>query len=215
MRATARNASTSSPASRGAAASARSLFAGPALRIAKAASHLFAIAIVAWLLSGAVVAAGKVPAAAAGQLPAWATAKPESRLLILSLDAGVGDDNGGLNYNGQYEGSHRIVVPLGWTVIVRMRNADSRVAHSTLVTREYRQNEMPDRLGPEDAVFPGASTPVPFTGTAAGGYAEFTFVANRAGRYFLACGVHTHLQSGMWLPLDIVDGVKAPQWLTS
>ena len=86
------------------------------------------------------------------------------------------------------------------------------MSHSTLITRVYRQEEMPDRLAHHDAVFPGAATPVPFTGTAAGGYAEFTFVANRAGKYFMACGVHTHLQAGMWLRLDVADGVSEPEW---
>jgi hypothetical protein len=125
------------------------------------------------------------------------------------LDAGVGDTNHGLNFNGHHDGSHRIMVPLGWTVIVRMRNADSRVPHSALITRVYRQEEMPDRLGLPDTVFPGAATPVPVNGTAAGGYAEFTFVANQTGRYLVACGVQTHLQAGMWLRLDIVDGLAS------
>src|SRR5262245_41390290 len=80
-----------------------------------------------WLLSAGI--------AAAERLPDWVTAKPQARLLVVSLDAGLGDHNGGLNYNGLSEGSHRIVVPLGWTVVVRMKNSDSRVSHSTLVTR--------------------------------------------------------------------------------
>ena len=62
------------------------------------------------------------------------------------------------------------------------------------------------------SVFPGAATPVPYTGTAAGGYAEFTFAANKAGKYLVACGVHTHLQAGMWLHLDIVEEISAPEW---
>jgi hypothetical protein len=147
----------------------------------------------------------------AGTLPDWMTAKPASKLLILGLDAGVGDDNGGLNFNGHSEGSHRIVVPQGWTVVVRMKNHDGRLPHSALITRVYQQEEMPDRLGPPDSVFPGAATPVPYTGTAAGGYAEFTFAANKAGHYYVACGVHTHLQAGMWLRFDIVAGISAPE----
>ena len=150
--------------------------------------------------------------AAAAKLPDWVTSKPQHRLVMLALDAGVGDANGGLNFNGHHEGDHRIVIPQGWTVVVRMRNSDARVPHSALITRVYRQEEMPERLGAPDAVFPGAATPVPFTGIAAGGYAEFTFQANRAGRYFVACGVHTHLQAGMWLRLDIMEGLSEPDW---
>jgi hypothetical protein len=153
-----------------------------------------------------------VAVAAAETLPRWMTVKPQARLVILTLDAGVGDANGGLNFSGHHEGSHRIVVPKGWTVIVRMKNADERVPHSALVTRIYAQEEMPDRLGVRDAVFPGATTPAPDTGTAAGGYAEFTFLADRVGKYFVSCGVHTHLQSGMWMPLHIVEGIAEPQW---
>jgi len=158
----------------------------------------FAWSLAVWLFS--------VACAGAGELPGWITPKPQSRLVVLSLDAGIGEENGGLNYNGQHDGSARILVPVGWTVVVRMRNADSRVPHSALITRVYRQEEMPDRLNPHDSAFPGASTPVPFTGTAAGGYGEFTFVAKEAGHYFVACGVHTHMQAGMWLRFDIEDG---------
>ena len=150
-------------------------------------------ALAVWLLSAGF--------AAAAQMPDWVTVRPQSRLVMLALDAGVGDANGGLNFNGLHEGSHRLVIPRGWNVVVRMRNSDARVPHSALITRVYHQEEMPDRLGHQDTAFPGAATPVPFTGTAAGGYAEFTFTANQNGHYFVACGVHTHLQAGMWLRL--------------
>jgi len=163
-----------------------------------------ALTLAGWFLSGAVVAALSVPD--------WILAKPQAHLVILTLDAGLGDANGGLNFNGHHDGSHRIMVPLGWTVIVRMRNADTRVPHSALVTRVFRQAEMPERLSPSDAAFPGAATPVPFTGTASGGYGEFSFAADRPGQYTLACGVQTHLQAGMWLRLDIVEGAPAPDW---
>jgi hypothetical protein len=165
------------------------------------AARTFACGLTAWLLSVTFAAA---------DLPGWMTARPQARLVILAMDAGVGDANQGLNFNGHHDGSHRVVVPLGWTVVVRMRNSDSRVPHSALVTKVYRQEEMPERLGPQDTAFPGAATPVPFNGTAAGGYAEFTFVANQAGRYLVACGVQTHLQAGMWLRLDVVEGLSGP-----
>ena len=166
--------------------------------------RFFVPAVMVWLLSADVAAAAK--------MPDWVTVKPQSRLVMLALDAGAGDENGGLIFNGLSEGSHRLVVPKGWSVVVRMKNADARVPHSALITRVYRQEEMPDRLRPQDAVFPGAATPVPVNGTAAGGYAEFTFSASQAGHYFVACGVHTHLQAGMWFRFDIVDDVSEPAW---
>ena len=167
---------------------------------------IFALALAVWLQ----------PASGAGAatLPDWIQARTQAQLVVITLDAGVGDNNDGLNFNGFHSGDHRIVVPLGWTVIVRMRNADARVPHSALVTRVYRKEEMPDRLSGKDTVFPGAATPVPFTGTAAGGYGEFSFAADKAGQYFIACGVQTHLQIGMWLRLDVVDGAAAPDWRT-
>jgi len=169
-------------------------------RGARRPTHSVACAALALMLS--------ITGAAAERLPNWITEKAQNRLVVLALDAGVGDENGALNFNGHFEGSHRIVVPVGWTVIVRMKNTDARVPHSALITKVYRQEEMPDRLGPDDAAFPGAATPVPYTGTAAGGYAEFTFAASKAGKYFVACGVHTHMQAGMWLKFDIVDGLS-------
>ena len=152
--------------------------------------------------------------ALAATVPTWIQTRSQAQLVIITLDAGLGDNNEGLNFNGYFNGDHRIVVPLGWTVIVRMKNADARVPHSALVTRVYRREEMPERLSASDAVFPGAATPVPFTGTAAGGYAEFSFVANKASQYFVACGVLTHLQIGMFLRLDVTEGAPEPDWRT-
>jgi sulfocyanin len=163
-----------------------------------------AAALSIWLFSAA--------AAVAGPLPDWMTSKPNAKLLMLALDAGVGEANGALNFNGHHDGAYKIVVPQGWTVVVRMKNSDARVPHSALITKVYKQEEMPERLGPQDAIIPGAATPVPYTGTAAGGYAEFTFAAAKPGQYFIACGVHTHLQAGMWLRLEIAEGVTAPDW---
>jgi hypothetical protein len=172
--------------------------------VVRRAAYAFATALLVWLVSPGLATAEK--------LPDWVASRPQSRLVVLTLDAGIGDANGGMNFNGHHDGSHRIVVPHGWTVIVRLRNADARVPHSALVTRVYKQEEMPDRLGAEHSVFPGAATPVPFTGTAAGGYGEFTFAANRPGRYLIACGVHTHLQAGMWLRLEIAERVSDVEW---
>jgi hypothetical protein len=176
----------------------------PSQSLSRRVARVFVRAFTVWLLSAGFAAAAK--------LPDWVTVRPQSRLVMLALDAGVGEANGGLNFNGQHDGSHRLVVPRGWTVVVRMRNSDARVPHSALITRVYRQDEMPERLGPQDTAFPGAATPVPFTGTAAGGYAEFTFTANQQGHYFVACGVHTHLQAGMWFRLDVAEGSSEPAW---
>lgn len=152
--------------------------------------------------------------AVAATVPIWIQTRPQAQLVVVTLEAGLGDSNDGLNFNSHFNGDHRIVVPLGWTVIVRMKNADARVPHSALITQVYRREEMPDRLTANDAVFPGAATPVPFTGTAAGGYAEFSFAANKAGQYFIACGVLTHLQVGMFLRLDVAQGAGEPDWRT-
>jgi len=176
------------------------------MRLVHVCSRLSAVTLIVLLLS-----AGR---AGAADLPDWIQATTQAQFVVITLDAGVGDNNDGLNFNGFYNGSHRIVVPLGWTVIVRMRNADPRVPHSALVTPVYRQDEMPERLSTKDTAFPGAATPVPFTGTAAGGYGEFSFAADKAGHYFIACGVRTHLQIGMWLRLDVVEGAAGPDWRT-
>ena len=89
-----------------------------------------AAALSIWLFSAA--------AAMAGPLPDWMTVKPNVKLLMLALDAGVGEANGALNFNGHHDGSHKIVVPQGWTVVVRMKNSDARVPHSATDSSKWR-----------------------------------------------------------------------------
>jgi Sulfocyanin (SoxE) domain len=180
-----------------------SLFSWPALQ--KRLRPFLADIVIAFALG-----AFSAVIAAAATLPDWIQTRPQAKLVIITLEAGVGDNNDGLNYNGHFNGHPRIIVPLGWTVIVRMKNADPRVPHSALVTKVYPADQAPERLSAQDTAFPGAATPVPFTGTPAGGYGEFSFAANQAGQYLIACGVQTHLQIGMFLRLDVVDGATEP-----
>ncbi|MCB1212467.1 MAG: hypothetical protein KDK97_24295, partial [Verrucomicrobiales bacterium] len=42
------------------------------------------------------------------------------------------------------------------------------------------------------------------------GKADFSFVADEAGEYALACGFPAHAISGHWVALNVSDAVKVP-----
>lgn len=131
------------------------------------------------------------------RLGRWLSTAVARRTATVSLVAAADDAFGGFNFNGRSKGAVLVTVPLGWKVVVRCANArGSARRHSCAVVR-----------GPlsVDAAFPGAASPDPRTGLAAGGTTTFSFVASRRGSYRLACLVPGHERAGMWDVLDVTS----------
>ena len=115
------------------------------------------------------------------------------RVMTLSLDTGSGPSMNGFNIDGLGKGRLQIVIPVNWTVHVNCRNA-SPIRHSCGVVEGLQSSQL---------VFPGAATPAPSVGIPPGQSATFTFVANRAGSFRIACLVPGHMEAGMWASLEI------------
>lgn len=113
--------------------------------------------------------------------------------LIASFDGA----NGGYNFDG-YSRELLFTVPLGWTVDVVCTNRGA-IFHSCAVVRG---------AGTTRLAFPGASTPDPETGIAAGRTARFSFRASRVGHYRFTCLVPGHEEAAMWDVLDVSRGGK-------
>jgi len=114
------------------------------------------------------------------------------------------DENYGMNFNGYAKGNATYTIPKGWSVRVKYINP-SPIPHSLLVVEKdsLRKLQMP---GP---YFKGAAVP-DFAIGLAYGTSTFTFTADEAGDFALACGFPSHAINGHWIALEISDTAKAP-----
>jgi hypothetical protein len=129
-----------------------------------------------------------------------------ARAATLLLVAGYNGLNDALNYNGGARGSQGVSVPLGWTVHVALTNRDSDLQHSVIVVRQV----LPPPEEMTTPAFAGAIVPQLEEGVHEGDTTAFDFVADKAGRYMLACGVPGHAQGGMWMRLTVSADIDRP-----
>jgi sulfocyanin len=132
----------------------------------------------------------------------------QARAATLLLVAGYNGLNDALNYNGGARGSQGISVPLGWTVHVALTNRDSDLQHSAIVVRQV----LPPPEEMTTPAFAGAIMPQLEEGVHEGDTTSFDFVADKAGRYMLACGVPGHAQGGMWMRLTVSADIDRPAY---
>jgi plastocyanin len=89
---------------------------------------------------------------------------------------------------------------------VRFRNGDA-APHSARVVAARD----PVPLVPGRAIFAGAQTKSPEAGIRVGDVDHFSFTADRAGTYLIACAVPGHAAAGMYLKLVVMPGVEKPE----
>jgi hypothetical protein len=130
----------------------------------------------------------------------------QARAATLLLVAGYNGLNDALNYNGGARGSQGVSVPLGWKVRVTVTNRDADLQHSAIVVRQV----LPPPEEMTVPAFTGAILPQLEEGMNEGDTTSFDFVADRVGRYMLACGVPGHAQGGMWMRLTVSADIDRP-----
>ena len=156
----------------------------------------------------ALVLAALLAAPAAAQTapvvdPAWLVVDSAARSVSFDVIAGLTTANGSLNFNGFKGGALTLVVPKGWTVVLRYTNRDRNLPHSVQVIPA--QGAPP--MGPGTTAFPGAAS----TDLAAGvpsthPMEPIRFVASTPGEYRIFCAVPGHGMAGMWIRLRVADG---------
>lgn len=125
--------------------------------------------------------------------------------VTLDLEAGQGMVNNGLNFNGGYRANKTFTVPLGAKVTVKFHNA-GMMPHSFVVTRG---GPAPKDAEVEDAVFKGAYGPAEVEkGLKPGGTLTATFTANKAGSYYIVCGMPGHAPGGQYINLVVSGTAK-------
>jgi len=124
--------------------------------------------------------------------PTWVTTT--GKVVHLTLISGWNNVNAGFNFNGAAHGGMVVTAPLGDKVVVTYTNAVS-VPHDVDII-PY-QTPLPGR-GVSPA-FSGATTFKPGTPLPGKGVPQTaTFVASKAGKFMIICGVPGHAAGGMW-----------------
>lgn len=112
--------------------------------------------------------------------------------------------NYGMNFNGWSHGKAVLTVPVGWTVHVTFINP-SPIPHSAIVIERADTK----KLQMAEPWFEGGATPKHLTGQTFS-KAEFSFTADEAGEYALACGFPAHAVAGHWVALNVSEEASAP-----
>jgi sulfocyanin len=115
---------------------------------------------------------------------------------------------GQISFNGVRRGGRVLTVPTGWRVNVEFTNRDGDLPHSATIIASFEP--IPEEL-PASA-FPQAQTVKVSEGLLDGDSDNISFVADRAGRYMIACGVLGHAQRGQWLVLDVSSTATVPTY---
>ena len=120
---------------------------------------------------------------------------------------GVDADARAMSFNAAANGDETFVVPLGWTVEIRLSNGDA-APHSARVVPVLDTIPL-TILG---AVFAGAESANAEAGIAFGRSQVFRFSTSRAGKYLIACAVPGHAAAGMYVRLMVQADVSTPSW---
>lgn len=129
----------------------------------------------------------------------WLAVDTTAKTATLNLIAGLTPLNGGLNFNGFKDGGLTLVVPLGWTVVVKFGNQDQALPHSVVVVPA--SGTLPPVPGAP--AYPGAATRHLTDGLPPGQSETIRFTVDHPGYFFLYCAVPGHGVVGMYLKINV------------
>jgi plastocyanin len=112
--------------------------------------------------------------------------------------------NYGMNFNGYSHGKAVLTIPVGTKVNVTFINP-SPVPHSAIVIdkADTKKLQIPEPW------FTGGASTKHLMGQSMG-KSEFSFTADEAGEYALACGFPSHAVAGHWVALNVSAEAKVP-----
>ena len=145
-------------------------------------------------------------AALAARTPNWMQVDAKNETVQLDINMGEPGTAGGFNFNGYANGHMTVTVPVGWTVKIRADDVDKYLAHSLEIV-DAQSKPPVQALEP---AFSKAETPDVKTGIKPSQKAAFTFKADKAGEYWMMCGVPGHALGGMWDKLVVSRSATTP-----
>jgi sulfocyanin len=142
------------------------------------------------------------------QQPSWLTWDAATKTATIAITAGSTPANSKWNFNGASHGDMTITVPLGAKVIIDFTNNDAGNAHSVGVV--VPKEPVPASGDGMTFLAPTAYS-VPFTrGSPRGKSEKIEFKAEKAGSYWLFCGVPPHGSGGMYVQFEVSAKAKVP-----
>jgi uncharacterized cupredoxin-like copper-binding protein len=150
------------------------------------------------MLTTTIVLLATLASGPGDSLPPWLTVDAAAQTVTLTLEVSRPAGAGTAVLNGEHDGSVQVVVPRGWTVQWRWKNADE-AAHSLIVMVE--REKLPTEGGRPS--FTNAMSRSVTAGLPAGGTDNTTFTADEAGWYWVLCGVPGHAIAGEWIGLKV------------
>lgn len=111
-----------------------------------------------------------------------------------------------VSFNGARRGGRTLTVPLGWRITIAFTNRDPQLPHSATIVD--LNGPVPEQL--PAPVFARGQTVRVDEGLLEGDADDIVFLADRVGRYLLACGVLGHAQRGQWITLDVSTTATRP-----
>ena len=140
--------------------------------------------------------------------PSWLRWDPATKTATIAITAGSTSANSKWNFNGASHGDLTITVPVGARVLIDFTNHDAGNAHSIGVV--VPKQPIPASGDGMTFLAPTAYS-VPWVRGSPRGKAErFEFKAEKAGSYWLFCGVPPHGTGGMYVKFEVSSKVKAP-----
>jgi sulfocyanin len=142
------------------------------------------------------------------QQPSWLSWDAATKTATIAITAGSTSANSTWNSNGASHGDLTITVPLGAKVIVDFTNNDAGNAHSAGVV--IPKQPIPASGDGMTFLAPTAYSVPWVRGSPRGKTERFEFKAEKAGSYWLFCGVPPHGTGGMYVKFEVSSKVKAP-----
>ncbi len=142
----------------------------------------------------------------------WLTFNTPDKVVLLKLDADYNSTSAGMNFNGYSSGNMKISVPQGWKVEVAFKNDNAALPHSAMIVPYDERTNM--SFSPTGVSFPGAMTPNPAFGVIDNTVQNFTFTADKQGKFAIVCGVNGHASMGMWDTLVVSNSASTPSIVT-
>ncbi len=129
-------------------------------------------------------------------------ARPKSVKVVLVATFNAA--NYGMNFTGYSHGQAVLTVPKDWSVDVTFINP-SPIPHSAIVIEKADTK----KLQVAEPYFAGGAIKDHLKGLSMG-KADFSFVADEAGEFALACGFPAHAATGHWITFNVSAEAKAP-----
>lgn len=118
-----------------------------------------------------------------------------------------------MNFDGYSNGAMQVTVPQGWKVNVTFKKDNPSLPHSAMfVPYDLRASTS---FSQSNVSFSGAMTPTPSFGTSGNTTCNFSFVADKTGKYAIVCGVTGHAAMEMWDTFIVSDSANAPSVTTN